>query len=614
MAAVRSRQFVGREEELTALRAAAGRARERAPAVVVIAGEPGIGKSRLVAELAGELGSGATVATGHAVDLAGGALPYGVVAGLVRNLRAAIGTDRMSDILGSRADVLGSLDPTFARAGTDHADRHSVFEAVQHLVLELAHEQLVCLVLEDLHWSDATSLDLVTFLATTVDSGQLLLVATTRPEGANRLARLVALGELLSLGPLTDDAMRELAANLTDPPESALLEQIIALGQGIPLYVEELIAVQAASPSKVPGALALTFTARVAGLSKTGRQVLDAVAVAEGDVPADLLRNVLRAKRSVVAEAIDEVVSRGLLDALGHGRVHFHHELLRRAVADTLSPLIRADWHRRWAQALQGLDEAERTDPTVLASLAHHWFQAGDPTQAVPAAVAAGQAASAIGAATESAVHWHRALLHWHRAGDAETSTGLSHETVLIEGTTVLRLAGAYAELHEVLTAERTRAGADDVLRLWLDLGLAAVSGRIGEIRPQVVPRDRLDGVLDRLAAAAEAAARPRRPVPPLVGRLRRRPARRRTHHRPPRRTGRPHGPAERRRRDRAAPRPLRADLRRRRRRTPHRAGRAGPRRRPAPGQPARGGGPRGVAALRAGAPPRLHRDRGTGT
>ena len=165
-----------------------------------------------------------------------------------------------------------------------------MFEAVQHLVLELAREQLVCLVLEDLHWSDATSLDLVTFLASTVDSGQLLLVATTRPEGASRLARLVALGELLSLRPLADDAMRELAAGLTDPPEGALLEQIIALGEGIPLYVEELIAVQAASPSRVPGALALTFTARLAGLSQTGRQVLDAVAVAEGEVPADLLR------------------------------------------------------------------------------------------------------------------------------------------------------------------------------------------------------------------------------------------------------------------------------------------------------------------------------------
>src|SRR5207342_3050131 len=113
-------------------------------------------------------------------------------AGLVRDLRASIGTDRMIDILGSRAAVLGSLDPTFAHAGADHADRHNVFEAVQHLVRELAREQLVCLVLEDLHWSDATSLDLVTFLASTIGSGRLLLVATTRPEGASRLARVVA--------------------------------------------------------------------------------------------------------------------------------------------------------------------------------------------------------------------------------------------------------------------------------------------------------------------------------------------------------------------------------------------------------------------------------------
>jgi hypothetical protein len=103
MAAVRSRRFVGREEELAALRGAASRAREGAPAVIVVAGEPGIGKSRLVAEfVAGLRADGEVVATGHGVDLAGGALPYGAVAGLVRDLRASIGTDRIIDILGSR--------------------------------------------------------------------------------------------------------------------------------------------------------------------------------------------------------------------------------------------------------------------------------------------------------------------------------------------------------------------------------------------------------------------------------------------------------------------------------------------------------------------------------
>ena len=508
MAAVRSPRLVGRKGELAALRAAADRARTGAPTPVVVEGEAGIGKSRLVAELTeGLLQSGAVVAVGHGVALAGGALPYGVAAGLVRDLRTGVGTERMIDILGERVAAVGSLDPTFSAAGQDTADRRSVFEAVQHLVIESAREQLVCLVLEDLHWADATSLDLVTYLASTVGSGQLLLVATTRPEGASRLARLVAVGELLSLGPLADDAMRELAANLTDPPGSAQLDQIIALGEGIPLYVEELIAVQTASPPGVPGALALAFTARLAGLSQTGRQVLEAVAVAEGEVSARVLLEVLRAKRVPVSEAIDELASRGLLDVLDQGRVRFHHELLRRTVADALSPLARSDWHRRWASTLQRLDEPGRTDPTSLAALAHHRHHAGDPGAAVPAAVAAGQAASAIGAATESAVHWHRALLHWHRAGDAEASTGISHEAALIEGTTVLRLAGAYADLHEVLSAERALATSDGVLRLWLDLSLAHVSGRLGETRPQVVPRDHLDAVLDRLATE------PKRPL-----------------------------------------------------------------------------------------------------
>ena len=508
MAAVRSPRLVGRKGELAALRAAADRARTGAPTPVVVEGEAGIGKSRLVAELTeGLLRSGAIVATGHGVDLAGGALPYGVAAGLVRDLRTRLGTDRITDILGSRVPAVGALDPTFSGAGQDNADRHSVFEAVHHLVIELAREQLVCLVLEDLHWADATSLDLITYLASTVGSGQLLLVATTRPEGASRLARLVALGELLSLGPLADDAMRELAASLASPSGSVQLDRIIALGEGIPLYVEELIAVQTASSSGVPGALALAFTARLAGLSQAGRQVLEAMAVAEGAVSARVLCTVLGVTRASVSEAIDELAARGLVDALDQDRVRFHHELLRRTVADALSPLTRAEWHRRWATVLQRLEGPERTDPRLLAASAHHWYHAGDPGAAVPAAVAAGQAASAIGAATESAVHWHRALLHWHRAGDAEASTGMSHEAALIEGTTVLRLSGAYPQFHEVLAAERARPASDGVLRLWLDLGLALVSGRLGENRPQVVPRDRLDAVLDRLATE------PKRPL-----------------------------------------------------------------------------------------------------
>ena len=288
-------------------------------------------------------------------------------------------------------------------------------------------------------------------------------------------------------------------------------------------------------------------TAGSPGLSHPARQVLDALAVAEHDVPADLLRKVLRVKRSAVTVGIDEAASRGLLDVLDQGRVRFHHELLRRAVADALSPLVRAEWHRRWALSLQRLDRGDGTDPTALATLAHHRFRSGDADAAVPSAVAAGQAASAIGAATEAAVHWHRALLHWHRADDAVGSTGLTHEAALIEGTTVMRLAGAYADLQEVLTAERALTGTDAVLRLWLDLGLSHLSGRLGQdgaaggsTRP---PGRDARPPLDR----AEAATRARHLVLPLVGCLRRGPASGGAHRRAPRGAGGPVGPAERR-------------------------------------------------------------------
>ena len=503
MAAGRTRELVGRGDELTRLRAAADVAGAGAATIVVVSGEPGIGKSRLVAEVMAQLrDEGAIIATGRGVDLAGGALPYGVVAGLVRDLRAVVGTDRLVALLGPRTGAIGVLDPALAVDRTHEVDRHVVFEAVHYLVTELAREQLVCLVLEDLQWSDPSSLDLITFLATATTSGRLVVLATTRPEGGQRLARLVDLGELLSLRPLSERAARELAiASLPDSTDEDTLAQITTLGEGVPLYIEELVAVQTASSSGVPGALLLTFTARMAGLSELARRLLEAVAVAEGEVPAERLGRVLRVKRSAVTDALAEALAHGLVDASDSGQVRFHHELLRRAVTDAMTPLVRVQWHRRWALCLERINREGRSDPAALAALAHHWFHAGDADRAVPAAIAAGRAASGVGAATEAAVHWHRALSQWDRARDATDSTGLSHEAALSEGAAVMGTSGAYVELHEVLTAERVRAGATKyVLRLWLDLLLALLSTRMGDVRPQVVPRVQLDGVLDRLA------------------------------------------------------------------------------------------------------------------
>ena len=155
MAAGGTRDLVGREGELATLAASADRARAGTTTTVVVTGDAGIGKSRLVAEATARMrATGAIVATGNGVDLAEGALPYGVVGQVVRGLRSAVGAHRLVEILGSQRQVLGWLDPGLAATDTAPPERASLFTAVEHLVTELAGERLLCLVLEDLHWAD----------------------------------------------------------------------------------------------------------------------------------------------------------------------------------------------------------------------------------------------------------------------------------------------------------------------------------------------------------------------------------------------------------------------------------------------------------------------------
>ena len=497
MAAGGTRDLVGREGELATLAASADRARAGTTTTVVVTGDAGIGKSRLVAEATARMrATGAIVATGNGVDLAEGALPYGVVGQVVRGLRSAVGAHRIVEILGSQRQVLGWLDPGLAATDTAPPERASLFTAVEHLVTELAGERLLCLVLEDLHWADPSSLDLVCYLAATAGVGRLLIVATVRGEGAAGVARLASLGELLTLGPLPRDAARALVSELDGSTPADIVEQIVDLGEGVPLYVEELIAAGARSPS-VPPSLALNFTARLTNLPESGLEVLQAIAVAQGDVPLDLLPAVVHMPVAAVTKAIAELTTRGLVDEVGEGQVRCHHELLRRAVVDGLSGLQRAAWHRRWALALE---RHGRGDASSLGALAHHWYLAGDADRTLAVSVLAARSAIEVDSAVEGSVHWRRALQSWHHARDPERASGLSHDDALIEGTTALRLAGSHAALTEILTAERTRVRPDDeVARLWLDLSLAHLASRLGEARPLVVPRDRLADVLDWL-------------------------------------------------------------------------------------------------------------------
>jgi predicted ATPase len=198
----RTAVMVGREPELGHLSAALARASAGEAQVVVVRGEAGIGKTRLVRELIGNVPDDVVVAFGHAVPFSGGPLPYGVAGDLMRSLVREVHVKAVEDALGTRAVEVAPLVPRLGSNPGSNAnaqlDRLALYAATQDLLAELSADRLLLLVLEDLHWADESSLDLLTFWARTLVRGRLLLVATTRDQGTDE-AVLARVGELRRL-------------------------------------------------------------------------------------------------------------------------------------------------------------------------------------------------------------------------------------------------------------------------------------------------------------------------------------------------------------------------------------------------------------------------------
>ena len=217
--------------------------------MAVVGGEAGIGKTRLVRELVERVPEGVVVAFGHAVPLTGGPLPYGVAADLLRSLVRAVHVKVVDEALGPRAVVLAPLVPRLGDGADAVLDRSAVYAATQDLLAELSADQTLLLVLEDLHWADESSLDLVTFWARTLVRGRLLLVATSRDQGVDEkvLARVGELRRLpnatvLDLSPLPAEGVEAQVRSLDETAEADLVAEILRLSDGNPLFVEELVA------------------------------------------------------------------------------------------------------------------------------------------------------------------------------------------------------------------------------------------------------------------------------------------------------------------------------------------------------------------------------------
>jgi hypothetical protein len=392
--------LIGRADELTQLHAAS----RLPPTVVVIEGEAGVGKTRLIRDWLAAPGTRtATQLVGHCSPLRE-PLPFGPVIDALAGAASRIPDPALlSPVTGALRPLLPELadrlPPALEPLDSRRQERHRIFRAIRDLLAGLGP---TILVLEDLHWVDGGTHELLRFLADR-PPGQLSLVLTYRREDLtdpSTPAPVVPVGSgasrlRLVLRPLDVDQVGELAAAVHGSEVSAAFARYLyERTMGIPLAVEETLALLADGRLETPSALRDVILERVSRLGRSARRLLEAAAILGNPASAELLARVagLPAQPEIQTAGLAELVARGLLGPIGEARYGLRHGLAQQAVQDSLTEPVRRALHARAADALLA-----RGEPVPLAQLAHHYRQAGQIPEWQRYAEAAADQAIAFG-------------------------------------------------------------------------------------------------------------------------------------------------------------------------------------------------------------------------
>jgi DNA-binding CsgD family transcriptional regulator/Mrp family chromosome partitioning ATPase len=437
-------RLVGREAELGLLTALLEEAAAGRPVVALVSGDAGVGKTRVIAELAATAAErGFTVLSGRCAEL-GDSVPYLPLADALR--KASTGPSAAGLLLDALAarPVLSQLLPDRGSSQPDTGEtpglvQQQLFGAVLGLLSELAAAGPVLLVLEDLHWADRSTRDLLTFLSRAVHRERLALVVSYRTDDLYRrhplravIAELLRLPSVTSveLGPLTAGAMAEhLSALSGGQLDAAALDKMIIRAEGNPYYAEELVAV--ASERDLPVGLAELLLARTERLSPAAQQVLRAAAVTGGRVDDELVAAASGLDGPEYEAAVREAVAHQLLVPDGAEGYAFRHALLREAIYADLLPGERTRLHARLAALLA--DERRLAEvPGTAAALAHHALASHDIPGAFAASVLAGHEAERLAAPAEAHRYYDQALSLWERVSDPEKLGGVDRGTLAL--------------------------------------------------------------------------------------------------------------------------------------------------------------------------------------
>ena len=435
--------LIGRENDLQLLDRLMMQSCEKNGQIALIAGEAGIGKSRLVREIKGRAPQGTVILEGQCFQT-DSALPYAPLLDLFRNFFATHASEEIARVMAASASQLVKLFPdltvylshlTPTPDPDPKQEKRHLFQALAQTITELAQNHPLIIVIEDLHWCDSTSLEFLLLLARRIPLQPILFLITyrgeeTTPELTHFLAELdrERLGTefaLKRMSPQEVDAMLRTILNLNSPVSKEFLDIIFPLTEGNPFFIEEILKALSAGGDisyvdgtwdrkeinqlRIPRTIQDAVQRRTQQLEEGTLQALTLASVMGRRFDFRLLQELLDVEEADLMAMLKQLIAAQLVVEETADHFAFRHALTREAIYTTLLLRERQTLHRQVGEATERL-YASSIHPH-LADLSYHYYTAGEWEKALHYSQQAGERARRLYSQREAIVYYSRALV-----------------------------------------------------------------------------------------------------------------------------------------------------------------------------------------------------------